>query len=76
MVSPKPGLEILLDVFTVCYKNKIPTNGYLVLVQLLWSIRVIYIKYINNELTCAPSEDSDQPGHPQSLISLCFALSG
>ena len=24
-----------------------------------------------NKLTCAPSEDSDQPGHPPSLISLC-----
>ena len=23
-----------------------------------------------NKLTCAPSEDSDQPGHPHSLISV------
>ena len=23
-----------------------------------------------NEVACAPSEDSDQPGHPPSLISL------
>ena len=23
-----------------------------------------------NKMTCAPSEDSDQPGHPPSLISL------
>ena len=22
-------------------------------------------------MTCAPSEDSDRPGHPPSLISLC-----
>ena len=27
----------------------------------------------NNNLTCAPSEDSDQPGHPRSLISV-FAV--
>ena len=24
-----------------------------------------------NKMTCAPSEDSDQPRHPPSLISLC-----
>ena len=24
-----------------------------------------------NKMTCAPSEDSDQPGYPPSLISLC-----
>ena len=24
-----------------------------------------------NKMTCAPSEDSDQPGHPLSLNSLC-----
>ena len=30
----------------------------------------------NNKMTCAPSEDSDQPGHPPSLISLrCGMLS-
>ena len=29
-----------------------------------------------NEMTFAPSEGSDQPGHPPSLISLCCALSG
>ena len=23
-----------------------------------------------NKMACAPSEDSDQPGHPPSLISL------
>ena len=23
-----------------------------------------------NKMTCVPSEDSDQPGHPSSLISL------
>ena len=25
-----------------------------------------------NKMTCAPSEDSDQPRHPPSLISLCY----
>ena len=29
-----------------------------------------------NKMACAPSEDSDQPGHPPSLISLRCALSG
>ena len=29
-----------------------------------------------NKLTCAPSEDSDQPWHPPSLISLRCALNG
>ena len=29
-----------------------------------------------NEIACAPSEDSDQPGHPPSLISLRCALNG
>ena len=28
----------------------------------------------NQQMTCAPSEDSDQPGHPPSLISLHCAL--
>ena len=27
-------------------------------------------------MTCAPSEDSDQPGHQPSLISLCWVLLG
>ena len=29
-----------------------------------------------NAIACAPSEDSDQPGHPLSLISLHCALNG
>ena len=29
-----------------------------------------------NKMTCAPSEDSDQPGDQPSLISLCCALNG
>ena len=29
-----------------------------------------------NKMACAPSEDSDQPGHPPSLISLRCALNG
>ena len=29
--------------------------------------------YKTNKMTCAPSEDSDQPGHPPSLISV-FAV--
>ena len=29
-----------------------------------------------NKMTCVPSEDSDQPGHPPSLISLHCALNG
>ena len=29
-----------------------------------------------NKKTCVPSEDSDQPGHPPSLISLRYALNG
>ena len=29
-----------------------------------------------NKITCVPSEDSDQPGHPPSLFSICSALSG
>ena len=29
-----------------------------------------------NKMICAPSEDSDQPGHLPSLISLCCALNG
>ena len=27
-----------------------------------------------NKMVCAPSDDSDQPGHPPSLISLRCAL--
>ena len=27
----------------------------------------------NNKMACAPSEDSDQPGHPPSLIRV-FAM--
>ena len=29
-----------------------------------------------NEMACAPSKDSDQPGHLASMISLRCALSG
>ena len=29
-----------------------------------------------NKMTCAPSEDSDQPWHQPSLISLCWVLLG
>ena len=29
-----------------------------------------------NKMTCAASEDSDQAGHPPSLISLSYALNG
>ena len=29
-----------------------------------------------NKMACAPSKDSDQPGHPPSLISLHCALNG
>ena len=25
----------------------------------------------SSKMACAPSEDTDQPGHPPSLISLC-----
>ena len=32
--------------------------------------------YKTNKMACAPSEDSDQPEHPTSLISLRFALNG
>ena len=30
----------------------------------------------SNKMTCEPSEDSDQPGHPPSLISHHCTLSG
>ena len=29
-----------------------------------------------NKLTCVPSEDSNHPGHPSSLISLHYAING
>ena len=29
-----------------------------------------------NKMACAPSKDSDQPGHPPNLISLHCALNG
>ena len=32
--------------------------------------------YKTNKMNCAPSEDSDQPGHSPSLISLCSAHIG
>ena len=28
------------------------------------------------KMACAPSEDSNQPGHPPSLISLCRVFNG
>ena len=34
----------------------------------LFSIEPAHDK--TNKMACAPSEDSDQPGHPPSLISL------
>ena len=29
-----------------------------------------------NKMVCAPSENTDRPGHPHNLISLRYALSG
>ena len=31
-------------------------------------VHINELKYDKNQQTCAPSEDSDQPGHPPSLI--------
>ena len=39
--------------------------------QLKWAA-----SWQNQQNDCAPSEDSDQPGHPPSLISLRCALNG
>ena len=30
-----------------------------------------WFQYETNKMICAPSEDSDQPGHPPSLIRVC-----
>ena len=51
--------------------------------QRIWSERVAAKAALNskshdktNKMACAPSEDSDQPGHRPSLISLRCALNG
>ena len=38
-----------------------------------WYLKTEHDK--TNKITCVPSEDSDQPGHPPSLIGLCCQLS-
>ena len=35
-----------------------------------YKLVILAVHNITNKMTCAPSEDSDQPGHPPSLISL------
>ena len=35
----------------------------------LFTIQPVHDK--TNKMTCTPSEDAEQPGHPPSLISLC-----
>ena len=39
----------------------------------VWQVRIYEPEHDKtNKIACAPSEDSDQPGYPPSLISLCF----
>ena len=43
--------------------------------NLIWYARKIEPHHDKtNKITCVPSEDSDQPGHLPSLISLCYVL--
>ena len=58
-------------------KNCIFTSGHppLVIISIsLWSLNISFESIIEpphdktNKMACAPSEDSDQPGHPPSLI--------
>ena len=58
--------------------------------QVLYKVKYCYLPHLigenehntwamtwqNQQNECAPSEDSDQPGHPPSLISLRCALNG
>ena len=60
----------------VVYAQRIDMHG-----KLMWKTYAVEIKHEtqhekNNKMNRAPSEDSDQPGHPPSLISLSCALSG
>ena len=49
--------------------------GYALLCYLVYD-NIWTATWQNHQTECAPSDDSDQPGHPPSLISLRCALSG
>ena len=58
-----------------------PHNSYSNLYQWIFLILQLYFisemsRLMTKPTICAPSEDSDQPGHLPSLISLCCALNG
>ena len=44
---------------------------WLLFLLALWNKKGMTFELSHNKITCASSEDSDQPGHPPSLISLC-----
>ena len=47
-----------------------------ILINASFPINIWATTWQNQQSECAPSEDSDQPGHPPSLICLRCALSG
>ena len=56
------------------------TINFQTIAALIWSVPIlVYLRYMwattwqNQQSECAPSEDSDQPGHPPSLIRV-FAV--
>ena len=61
-------------VYNKSYKRIVCTN-----VQLNFSLHKNLIEHLNepqhdktNKMTCVPSEDSDQPGHPPSLMRVAI----
>ena len=62
-------------------ENHIPTKGtQLIPISILFVCKIQYKALLResvhdktNKMSCAPSEESDQPGHPQSLI-IVFAV--
>ena len=65
--------------------SQTPKTGFLVtrfISELRYKFGSVWFRYKwaatwqNQQSGCAPSEDSDQPGHPPSLISLRCALNG
>ena len=71
----------LISVYTICHSFCI-FSAYYRTVKAHSSDSIIpgdpfFLRYFElpydetNKMACAPSKDSDQPGHPPSLISLC-----
>ena len=52
-------------------------NTYTRIFKCICTVKLIHLSYLltKHQMACAPIEDSDQPGHPPSLVSVFAVLS-